>query len=106
MVLEGKVTELAQQVLGGAYRVLIEAEGPGSAIEQALNDLSGVVTVKHPSTDIYEMEAGTDLRAEAARAVVSAGGKLRSLDLQESSLDEIYSRYFQEEEHVPAASNA
>jgi ABC-2 type transport system ATP-binding protein len=113
MVLEGKVTELAQQVLGGAYRVLIDAQGSAPAIEQALRSLPGVVDVKHPSANIYELEAATDLRAEAARAVVTVGGKLRSLDLQQSSLDDIYTHYFspkgtygQEVDHVPAAPTA
>jgi ABC-2 type transport system ATP-binding protein len=100
------VTELAQQVLGGAYRVLIDAEGSTPVIEQALRSLPGVVEVKHPSANTYELEAATDLRAEAARAVVTAGGKLRSLDLQQSSLDEIYTHYFREVDHVPAAPTA
>ena len=106
MVLEGRVAELAQQVLGGAYRILINAEGPAPSIQQALHSLPGVVNVKHPSADTYELEAGTDLRAEAARAVVQVGGKLRSLELHESSLDEIYSRYFQEVDDVPTAPHA
>jgi ABC-2 type transport system ATP-binding protein len=72
-----------------------------------------VVDVKHPSANIYELEAATDLRAEAARAVVTVGGRLRSLDLQQSSLDDIYTHYFspkgtygQEVDHVPAAPTA
>jgi len=42
------------------------------------------------------VEASTDLRAEAAAAVVSAQGRLLTLDMEAPSLDEIYASYFQE----------
>jgi ABC-2 type transport system ATP-binding protein len=103
MDLEGKVKELAQQVLGGAYRVHLEAEGSGQAVEEALRRLPGVVNVNHSDTNSYELEARHDLRTDAARTVIEAGGKLLSLGLEEASLDEIYTRYFQEVKHVVAA---
>ena len=34
---------------------------------------------------------------------MSAGGRLLSLELDRPSLDDIYARYFEEVEHVPAA---
>lgn len=100
IVLEGTVSELALRVLGGAYRVHLEAEGPGQVIEKALSRLPGVVNVKHSDTSTYELEARHDLRTEAARAAIEAGGELLSLNFETPSLDEIYSRYFQEVEHV------
>ncbi|MFQ6015103.1 MAG: ATP-binding cassette domain-containing protein [Anaerolineae bacterium] len=103
MVLEGTVKGLAQRVLGGAYRIHLEADGPAPPLEEALRGLPGVVNVKQSDANTYELEARNDLRPEAARAVIKAGGKLRSLDLEESSLDEIYTRYFEEVEHVAAA---
>lgn len=103
MVLEGKIKELAQQVLEGAYHVHLEAEGPTQTLEEALRRLPGVVNVNHSDTNSYELEARRDLRTEAAREVIEAGGRLLSLDFEEPSLDEIYTRYFQEVEHVAAA---
>lgn len=103
MVLEGKVKELAQQVLGGAYRVHLEAEGSRQAIEEALRRLPGVVNVNRSDTNAYELEARHDLRTEAARTVIEAGGRLLSLNFEEPSLDQIYARYFQEVKHVAAA---
>ena len=103
MVLEGTVEELAQQVLGGAYRIYLEAAGPAPALEAALRSLPGVMNVNRPGANTYELESRHDLRPEAARAVIKAGGQLRSLDLEEPSLDEIYARYFEEVEHVAAA---
>lgn len=103
MVLEGKVKELAQQVLGGAYRVHLEAEGSRQAIEEALSRLPGVMNVHRSDTNVYELEARHDLRTEAARTVIEAGGNLLSLNFEEPSLDQIYARYFQEVKHVSAA---
>jgi len=94
MVLEGTVKELAQRVLGSAYRIRLRVEGSTPALEKALRKLPGVVRLKHPEANTYELEAKDDIRPEAARAVVEAGGKLLGLDIEEPSLDEIYTRYF------------
>lgn len=103
MVLEGTVKELAQRVLGGAYRIHLEAEGPEQKLEDALRHLPGALKVKRSDTRVYELEAKHDLRTEAALAVAAAGGKLLSLNFEEPNLDEIYTRYFQEVEHDVAA---
>lgn len=52
---------------------------------------------------MYELEAKRDLRTEAARAVLDAGGQLLALDFEEPSLDEIYAEYFREVEDVRTA---
>jgi ABC-2 type transport system ATP-binding protein len=100
MVLEGTVKELAQQVLGGAYRIYLVANSTDK-LEDTFRQLSGVVDVKRSGPDEYELETQSDLRAEAARAVIEAGGKLLSLNAEMPGLDEIYARYFKQEvEHV------
>jgi ABC-2 type transport system ATP-binding protein len=105
MVLEGTVRELAEQVLGGAYRIQIEAEGPvlseaegRDGLMQALDRLDGVLSISQPDTNLYELEAESDLRPDAARAVVEAGGRLLSLDVEAPGLDEIYTHYFEQRE--------
>jgi len=103
LVLEGTVEELARQVLGGAYRIRLEAEGPQAVLEEALRAIDGVVRVECSDTRNYTVEARHDLRAEAARAVHEAGGALLSLDVEMPSLDEVYTRYFEQEvEHGSA----
>jgi ABC-2 type transport system ATP-binding protein len=97
MVLEGTVSDLAQQVLGSGYRILLEAAGP-DGLEEPLHRLDGVLNVRRSAANLYELETESDLRAEAARAVVEAGGRLLSLTVEASSLDEVYTRYFQREE--------
>jgi ABC-2 type transport system ATP-binding protein len=97
MVLEGTVTELAQQVLGGAYRIHLEANGM-TGLEAKLNQLGGIVKVSRADSSGYNLEAKSDLRAEVARAIIEAGGRLLSLNAEMPSLDEIYTRYFHQQE--------
>jgi ABC-2 type transport system ATP-binding protein len=97
LVLEGPVPDLARQVLGGAFRIQVEAEG-GVGIEQALSQIVGVVRVSQAGPARYDLEATSDLRPQAARAVVEAGGQLLALASEEPSLEEIYARYFKRED--------
>jgi ABC-2 type transport system ATP-binding protein len=99
MVLEGTVEELARRVLGGGYRVHVEATGPQAAILEALRRLPDATKAEMAGPERYMVEGRRDLRGEAARAVVEAGGSLRALQLEEPSLDDVYARYFQEVEH-------
>lgn len=102
MVLCGTVPELAQRVLGGAYRIYLQAEGPAD-LGDAFRRLDGVLQVRRSAPSTYELEAKADVRAEAARSVVQSGGRLLALDIRMPDLDEVYARYFaQEVEHVPA----
>ncbi|ADR36250.1 ABC transporter related protein [Oceanithermus profundus DSM 14977] len=100
MALVGSVPELARQVLGGAYRIHLEAEGED--LEAALGGLSGVLRVRRDGAR-YLLEAERDLRDDAARAVVRRGGRLLRLDLEEPDLDEVYRAYFEEVSHGDAA---
>lgn len=99
IVLQGTVPELARRVLGGAYHVVVQAEGEQEALQRALEALPGVTGVSLEGPERYVLEARADLRPEAAEAIVEAGGRLRSLAVEEPSLDDIYNRYFEEGEH-------
>lgn len=98
MVLQGTVSELARKVLGGAYRIQLQADGPAAKLRKALEGLRDVnaVTVKDGALVI---EAQKDVRADAAAAVIGAGGRLQSLNVESQSLDDIYTRYFDEVRH-------
>ncbi len=98
IVLEGTVAELAQRVLGNAYHVSVEVDEPCEAIATALGRLDGVVSVARPN-GCYVLESTCDLRPEAAAAVIKAGGRLRTLEVERPNLDDIYTRYFKEVEH-------
>ncbi|GAB4443780.1 MAG: ABC transporter ATP-binding protein [Chloroflexi bacterium OHK40] len=96
LALVGPVDELARQVLGGGYRIIIEAEGEAN-LEQALGRVEGVQRVSRTGPARFVLDAAGDLRAAAARAVVDAGGRLLALASEAPSLEEIYARYFQKE---------
>ena len=97
MVLEGTVPELARRVLGGAYRIRLEVADPAAKdLTETLQRIPGVVGARRVDGNVYELEAGEDVRPEVARAAIEAGAGLLSLEREEPSLDEIYARYFQE----------
>ena len=109
MELVGAVPELAQQVLGGGYRIHVQAQGAGAngnggmgdtgELVGALQRVPGVQDVQRTGDDRFLIVGKGDLRAEAAAAVVNAGGRLYGLDVEAPSLDEIYSQYFREVSH-------
>jgi ABC-2 type transport system ATP-binding protein len=101
MVLEGTVTQLAQKVLGGGYHVRLRANGAGPSYEEELRKLPGAVEVSFKAPDLYTLVSTNDLRSDAARVIVNAGGKLTSLDIENLSLDDIYNAYFEEVNHGP-----
>jgi len=98
MVLQGTVPELARKVLGGAYRIQIQADGQSTKLNTALKNLRGVNNVKRIN-GIFEVEARNDVRADAADAIINAGGRLRALNVESQSLDDIYTHYFEEVNH-------
>jgi ABC-2 type transport system ATP-binding protein len=99
MVLQGTVEELARRVLGGAYSISMEIEGPPELISKTLQDLRGATGIRQMDSHLYEVKARRDLRADAAQAVIESGGRLLRLDVETQSLEDIYARYFEEVEH-------
>ena len=98
LVLEGRVEELAQRVLGGAYRIRLEAT-PLEGLAEQLQALPEVSRVQADAQGL-RLEARQDIRPQVARAVLEAGAALQSLLLERPSLDEVYARYFQEVRHA------
>lgn len=97
--LEGTVRELAQQVLGSAYHIEVEARGDNLLTD--LKSVEGVVNVtpvisQLPNTTVrYRVEAKQDLRPRIATTLTSHGAELYNLKLEERSLDEVYSYHFE-----------
>lgn len=97
LVLEGSVDALSEKVLGGTYRIAVEATGDG--LERLLAGIPGVSRVTQERPGTCSVEAQQDCRAEVARRVVAAGGHLMGLSLERATLDDVYARYFQEARH-------
>jgi ABC-2 type transport system ATP-binding protein len=96
IVLTGSVPELAQRVLGGGFVVEVEAEIPaGTDLDARLRAIPGVTAVEHVSANRYRLNAIRDVRPDAARAVVAANGALTRLNVDEPSLESIYTRFFE-----------
>jgi ABC-2 type transport system ATP-binding protein len=96
IALIGTVPELGRQVLGGGFRVEVEAEGQGLA--ERIAAIPGVQRVEQGGANRLLLLADHDVRPEAAVAVVAAGGRLLRLSVEEPSLEAIYTRYFQTHE--------
>jgi ABC-2 type transport system ATP-binding protein len=94
MVLEGTFEELSARVLGGSYRIQIEARPDG--LDRLLGTVPGVVRVTTQRPGLYSVEAREDCRSEVARRIVAGGGQLLELRFDRASLDDVYARYFQE----------
>jgi ABC-2 type transport system ATP-binding protein len=94
MVLEGTVEGLAQQVLGGAYRIQVEVTGED--IERALVGIPGVLKVARARPGLYALDTQADVRGEVARRVATTSANLVGITLERASLDEVYTRYFHE----------
>ena len=90
----GTVDELAARIGGGGYVIDVEAEG--ADLPSLIATVEGVKKVGAPGHGRWQCEAVRDVRPEIARAIISAGGTLRNLDLRRTRLDEAYSRYFKE----------
>lgn len=98
--LVGRVGDLASQVLGGSY--VIEVEVDGVEASAALGGLPGVTRVTPAGSGAVRVDADRDVRGDIARALVAAGGAVKRLSMDRSSLDEVYVRYFEQVDHEAA----
>lgn len=103
IALMGNVPELARQVLGGGFAV--EVQAAGEDLERHLSVVPGVQSVTALAPDRFRLLAQGDVRAQAARAVVQAGGSLAHLSVDQPSLDAIYNRFFRDQD-AAAKENA
>jgi ABC-2 type transport system ATP-binding protein len=98
IALMGTVVELANKVLGAGHPILVEASG--TDIAGALSGIEGVQKVMPEGEGAWRVVADRDVRAAVAQRIVSAGGALTRLADLQPSLEEVYTRYFQEARHA------
>src|SRR5690606_15570196 len=105
IALLGTIGELGRQVLGGGFAVEVECNG-GAAVSGKLAAIPGVRSVSETAAGVFRLLCERDVRPDAAAAVVRAGSKLTRLELERASLEQIYTRYFQDrpEQQVPHAA--
>jgi len=93
IALSGSVTELAHRVLGGGY--VIDVEARGGAARNLLAAVPGVVRVQVLGPELYRVDCERDLRAAISRAVAPSS-ELLGIRFAAPSLNEVYTRYFDE----------
>jgi ABC-2 type transport system ATP-binding protein len=98
IALMGTVVELANQVLGAGHPLLIEAKG--NDVAGTLRGIAGVQQVVAAGDGAWRVTADRDVRAEVAQLIVASGGALTKLSDLQPSLEEVYTRYFQEARHA------
>jgi ABC-2 type transport system ATP-binding protein len=91
----GTVVELANQVLGAGHPLLVEARQID--VGAAVASVDGIQKVTHDGDGAWRIVADRDVRAAVAQRIVSGGGSLVRLAELQPSLEEVYTRYFQEE---------
>ena len=94
IALMGTVVELANQVLGAGHPILVEATGID--IAGTLRGIEGVQTVMPEGEGAWRVVADRDVRAAVAHRIVTSGGALTRLADLQPSLEEVYTRYFEE----------
>ena len=98
IALMGTVVELANQVLGAGHPIMVEASGID--IARAVQGIEGVQQVAPSGGGGWKVVADRDVRAAVAQRIVEAGGSLTRLADLQPSLEEVYTRYFQEARHA------
>ncbi|THF56117.1 ABC transporter ATP-binding protein [Ollibium composti] len=97
----GKVADLTADVLGGTHVVEVEADGIDLAA--VLKDAPHIAAVTPLRAGRWRVDADADVRADIAHRTVQAGGALSGMTIRQSSLDEVYARFFEGEDHDQAA---
>ena len=97
IALAGSVTDLAQRVLGGGH--VIDVEVRGVDVRDRLASLPGVVRVQVIGPQLYRVDCERDLRHEIAR-FLAPSLELTGIRFAEPSLNEVYTRYFDEMRHA------
>jgi ABC-2 type transport system ATP-binding protein len=100
MELEGTFEDLARKVMGGRYRIALEARGVDVA--RAVSGVSGIGRVERVSDKAHAIACDDDVRPAVVSAITGAGGDVLGLSIAEPSLDDVYTRYFTEAEHAAA----
>jgi len=98
MVIEGAIDKLGREALaGGRYQIEMETIQPSPELIDVIRGIKGVINVD-VQENILLVSTDADLRAEISKAVVQNDFPLIQMKIQEFSLDDIYMKYFREEE--------
>ena len=96
MVVEGKLDELGQRVLGGGqFGIEVKLTEITSNIVDNISKLKGVVKVERVE-DALIISCSEDLRSQIAKVIVDSDGLLVQMNVKSYALEDIYMKYFSE----------
>ncbi|TPI11241.1 ABC transporter ATP-binding protein [Mesorhizobium sp. B4-1-3] len=99
--LVGRVEDLTANVLGGTFRIEVETENADLVkVLAGVRHVSGLTPLQGRR---WRIDADADVRADVAHRIVGAGGALHSITMRQATLDEVYVRFFEGENHDVAA---
>ena len=99
--LSGPVEALMGDVMGGTHTVEVDVEGID--LERILAGKPHVMRVRQDRQNNWRVDTDADVRPEIAHYIIAAGGELRRMSIRQTSLDDVYVRYFEEAANVQAA---
>jgi len=98
MVIQGAIDKLGREAMaGGRFHIEVETEEPSEKLIKVLQGIKGVVGVE-VRENVLAISTDADLRREVSKAIVQNNFPLIQMKVQEFSLDDIYMKYFREEE--------
>lgn len=98
MVIEGAIDELGREALaGGRYLIEMETTEPKAEMVDIIKNIPGVEKVEAAGTTL-KISTGSDLRSQISKAVIDNGALLLQMKVHEFSLDDIYMKYFKEDQ--------
>jgi ABC-2 type transport system ATP-binding protein len=98
MVIEGLIDELGREAMaGGRFNIEVEIAEPKAGLADVIKKVPGVERVE-VEDNVYKINTNSDLRSQISKVVVDSGALLVQMKLHEFSLDDIYMKYFKEEQ--------
>lgn len=94
----GSIEELGRKLFGGAkFRIEIDLSSPTDSLIARIRSLGSVKSVSAEGTTV-RVSCDSDLREDISRAVSREGSFMTRMELKQDALEEIYLRYFKDEE--------
>lgn len=98
MVIEGSIDELGREAIaGGRFIIEVETDKAGAELAKSIGRMKGVDKVE-TSGNVLKVSADSDLRSKISRKIIEKGALVVQMKVHEFSLDDIYMKYFSEEQ--------
>jgi ABC-2 type transport system ATP-binding protein len=94
---EGKIDKLGRGLFGGGkYKIEVELSKTPPEIIEKIKNMDKVINVEE-NEGILEITCDDDIRSQISRIIVENNILLTRMNIKDSSLEDIYLRYFKEE---------